>query len=218
MMGLRFIENFNYPYIAQSVGDFWRRWHISLSSWFRDYVFYPLERMRLPVIGQSLNILIVFLLTGLWHGFGLSFVVWGLLHGFFLVLEGLFLNRWLQKTLRPVRHIYALAVILLTWLVFRAPNLEFVFDFLRLLAGNNSNHIQLAFGDTSPLPFIEPSFIIAFTVGILLSIPITPALQKRFGESFSFIIVTDLLLLALFVLSVGMMASSTFLPGIYQGF
>jgi alginate O-acetyltransferase complex protein AlgI len=170
------------------------------------------------VIGQSLNILIVFLLTGLWHGFAVSLVAWGLLHGFFLVLEGLFLNRWLQKTIRPVRHIYALAVILLTWLVFRAPDLQYAFDFLHLLAGNNSNHSQLAFGDTSPLPFIEPSFIIAFVAGILLSVPITPALQKRFGESFSFTIATDLLLFALFVLSVGMMASSTFLPGIYQGF
>jgi alginate O-acetyltransferase complex protein AlgI len=218
MMGLRFIENFNYPYVAQSIGDFWRRWHISLSTWFRDYVFYPLERWRLPVVGQSLNILIVFLLTGLWHGFGISFVIWGLLHGFFLVLESSFLNRWLQKVIRPVRHFYALAAILLTWLVFRAPNLEFVFGFLRLLAGNNSNQIQLEFAVTSPLPFMEPSFIIAFAVGILLAIPIAPALQKRFEKSFSFTVAVDLLLFALFALSVGMMASSTFLPGIYQGF
>ena len=218
MMGLRFIENFNYPYIAQSIGEFWRRWHISLSSWFRDYVFYPLERVRLPIIGQSLNILVVFLLTGLWHGFGASFMIWGLLHGFFIMLENLFLNRWLQKTIRPVRHIYALTVILLTWLIFRAPSLKFVFDFLRLLAGNNLNHIQLAFTDTSPLPFIEPSFLIALVVGILLSMPIAPVLQKRFEKSFSFTVVTDLLLFALFVLSVGMMASSTFLPGIYEGF
>lgn len=218
IMGLRFTENFNYPYLAQSVGDFWRRWHISLSTWFRDYVFYPLERWRLPVVGQSLNILIVFLLTGLWHGFALSLLVWGLLHGFFLVLEGLFLNRWLQKAAQPIRHIYALTVILLTWLVFRAPDLNFVFDFLRLLAGSNSGRLQLAFGDTSPLPFIEPSFILAFVAGILLAIPIAPMLQKRFGESFSFVVVTDLLLFALFVVSVGMLASSTFLPGIYQGF
>jgi alginate O-acetyltransferase complex protein AlgI len=218
MMGLRFIENFNYPYIAQSIGDFWRRWHISLSSWFRDYVFYPLERRRLPVVGQSLNILIVFLLTGLWHGFGLSFVIWGLLHGLFLVIEGLFLNRWLQKSFRPIRHVYTLMAILLTWLVFRAPDLQYVLDFLHLLAWNNPNHVQLPFRDTSPLPFIEPSFVIALVAGILLSMPITSALQKRFGESFSFTIATDLLLLALFVLSIGMMASSTFLPGIYQGF
>jgi len=218
MMGLRFTENFKYPYSAQSLGDFWRRWHISLSSWFRDYVFYPLERRRLPVVGQSINILIVFLLTGLWHGFGTSFAIWGLLHGFFLALEGLFLNRWLQKTFRPVRHIYALTVILFTWLVFRAPSFDYLFGFLRLLVGNNPGPIQLAFADTSPLPFIEPSFVIAFVTGILLSIPIMPAIQKRFEKYLLFTFATDLLLLALFVLSIGMMASSTFLPGIYQGF
>jgi alginate O-acetyltransferase complex protein AlgI len=177
-----------------------------------------LERRRLPVVGQPLNILIVFLLTGLWHGFGISFAVWGLLHGFFLAMESLFLNRWLQKTFRPVRHLYALIVILFTWLVFRAPSFDYLFGFLRLLAGTSPKPVQLAFADTSPLPFIEPSFIIAFVTGILLAMPITPAIQKRFEKSFSYTVAVDLLLLALFVLSVGMMASSTFLPGIYQGF
>ncbi len=218
MMGLRFIENFNYPYIAQSIGDFWRRWHISLSTWFRDYVFYPLERRRLPIIGQSLNILIVFLLTGLWHGVASSFIAWGLLHGLFLVLEALFLNRWLQKTVRPLRHIYLLAVILFTWLVFRAPSFEYLSDFLRLLAGKGGDPIQLTFADTSPLPFIEPTFLIAFTAGILLAVPITPFLQKHVEKSIPLTIASDLLLLALFVLAIGMMASSSFLPGIYEGF
>src|SRR4030095_1571990 len=145
MMGFRFIENFNDPYMSQSIGDFWRRWHISLSTWFRDYVFYPLERRRLPVIGQSLNILIVFLLTGLWHGVTISFIVWGLLHGFFIVLEGAFLNRWLQRALQPIRHVYAIAAILLTWLVFRSPDLTYAFDFLKLLSGQVSGQIPLSF-------------------------------------------------------------------------
>lgn len=218
MMGLRFIENFNYPYISQSIGDFWRRWHISLSTWFRDYVFFPLERRRLPVIGQSLNILIVFLLTGLWHGVAASFVVWGLLHGFFIVIEGLFVNRLLQKTIRPVRHLYFLAVILLMWLVFRAPSFDYLFDFIRLLAGYNPNPVQLAFVDTSPLPFIEPSFMIAFAAGILLALPITPWLQKRVEKSLPLTILSDILLLVFFILAIGRMASSSFLPGIYEGF
>ena len=81
MMGLRFVENFNFPYLAKSIGDFWRRWHISLSSWFRDFVFYPLERRRLRWVGQPINILIIFILTGLWHGFTLNYVTWGLVHG-----------------------------------------------------------------------------------------------------------------------------------------
>lgn len=218
MMGFRFIENFNYPYIAQSIGDFWRRWHISLSSWFRDYVFYPLERRRLPVIGQSLNILIVFLLTGLWHGVTINFIVWGLLHGFFIVLEGAFLNRWLQRTWRPIRHVYALAAILLTWLIFRSPELAYAFDFLKSLFGQVQLQIPLPFLATTPLPFIEPSFILAFTAGILLSLPLGSALQVRIEKSFPLTVAGDLLLLALFVLSLGMMASSKFLPGIYESF
>ena len=218
MMGFRFIENFNYPYMAQGIGDFWRRWHISLSTWFRDYVFYPLERRRLPVIGQSLNILIVFLLTGLWHGVTFEFVVWGLLHGLFIALEGAFLNRWLQRTWRPIRHLYALAAILLTWLVFRSPTLAYAFDFLKLLFGQLPGQAPVPFVATVPLPFIEPSFVLAFVAGILLSLPLGSILRPRVQKSFPLAVAGDLVLLALFVLSLGMMASSTFLPGIYERF
>jgi alginate O-acetyltransferase complex protein AlgI len=223
MMGLRFSENFNYPYIAQSIGDFWRRWHISLSSWFRDYVFYPLERRRLPVLGQSLNILIVFLLTGLWHGVTAGFIVWGLLHGFFLVMEGLFLNRWLKAAwLQPIRHLYTLFALMLTWLFFRAPSLDYALDFLRLLIGNIQQTVRLPFSEMSPLPFIEPSFVLAFVAAIVLSLPIGPWLGKQIGKHprlvFPLTVTGDLLLLALFVLAVGMMTSSKFLPGIYGNF
>lgn len=218
MMGFRFIENFNHPYIAQSVGDFWRRWHISLSTWFRDYVFFPLERRKLPVNGQSLNVLIVFLLTGLWHGTTIGFIVWGLLHGFFIALENAFLHRWLQGTFRPIRHVYTLAALLLTWLIFRAPTFEYALDFLGLLFGKVQGPIPLSFLVTAPLPFIEPSFVLALLAGTLLSLPLGPALQARMEKSLPLTVAGDLALLALFALSVGMMANSTFLPGIYESF
>jgi alginate O-acetyltransferase complex protein AlgI len=218
MMGFRYIENFNHPYIAQSIGDFWRRWHISLSSWFRDYVFYPLERHRFPVIGQTVNILVVFLLTGLWHGVTINFVVWGLLHGCFLAIEGLFLNRLLQKTPQLFRHVYTLSALLLTWLVFRAPSLEYALEYLSLLTGGVEASVQLSFYDTYPLPFIEPSFIIAFIAGIIFCLPIGTVIQKRIEKSAALTVAQDVILLALFVLAVGMMASSGFQPGIYEGF
>jgi alginate O-acetyltransferase complex protein AlgI len=218
MMGLQFTENFNNPYMAQSIGDFWRRWHISLSSWFREYIFYPLERMRIPFLGQSFSILIVFVLTGLWHGFAVEFVIWGLLHGFFVMIESLFLNRWLQATFRPIRHVYTLAVILITWLIFRAPNLEYAGDFLLFLLGKRHEIFQLSFTETSPLPFIEPTFIMAFVAGILLALPIGSVIQSRAAKSFPLSVATDLFLLALFVLSVGVMISNQFLPGIYESF
>jgi alginate O-acetyltransferase complex protein AlgI len=218
MMGFRYIENFNHPYIAQSIGDFWRRWHISLSSWFRDYVFYPLERHRLPVIGQTFNVLIVFLLTGLWHGVTLNFIVWGFLHGFFIAIEGLFLNRLLQKTPQVIRHIYTLSALLLTWLVFRAPSVEYALEYLTLLMGGVEASVQLSFYDTYPLPFIDPSFVIAFVTGIIFCLPVGAVIQKRVEKSPALIVIQDIILLALFVLAVGMMASSAFQPGIYEGF
>ncbi len=218
MMGLRFTENFNNPYTAQSISDFWRRWHISLSSWFRDYVFYPLQRVRIPFAGQSLSIMVVFALTGLWHGPAIEFLIWGVLHGFFVMVESLFLNRWLQSTFRPVRHLYALAVILFTWLIFRAPNLDYAGDFMMLLFGRSRENIQLPFTVTSPLPFIEPTFLMAFAAGILLIFPIGTVIQSRIARSLPLQIAADVILLALFVLSVGVMASSQFLPGIYESF
>jgi len=122
MLGFHFFENFNYPYISTSITDFWRRWHITLSNWFREYVFYPLERRRreLPVLTQPVNILIVFLLTGLWHGITPPFILWGLLHGLALVLERGRFGAWLSKTMKPLQHLYALGVILLGW-VFSVP-------------------------------------------------------------------------------------------------
>lgn len=226
MLGLRFTENFNNPYISQSVSEFWRRWHISLSTWFRDYVFYPLERRRIKFIGQPLNILIVFVLTGLWHGVTLTFVIWGLLHGIFLTFESLFLGRWLRKAFQPLRHLYALAAILLTWLIFRAPNLTYALGFLRRLAGDASGYVPLSFTQTAPLPFLEPSFWLAFGFGILFSLPVFPLLRKISARivgknpmlGLPLTAVGDLCLLALFVLSAGMMTAGKFLPGIYGSF
>ncbi|MBM3136699.1 MAG: MBOAT family protein [Chloroflexi bacterium] len=127
MLGFRFMENFDYPYLSKSISEFWRRWHISLSTWFRDYVFYPLERKRreVPYLSQQLNILIVFLLTGLWHGVTLPFIVWGLLHGLALVLERGRWGAWISKLWKPVQHAYALGVIMLGWVFFRSPTVGY---------------------------------------------------------------------------------------------
>lgn len=218
MMGFRFTENFNYPYIAQSIGDFWRRWHISLSAWFRDYVFYPLERRRIPFVGQSLNILIVFLLTGLWHGLTVNFIVWGLIHGLFIALENIFLNRFLQRVISPIRHMYALAIILLTWLIFRAPTLEYALDYISVLVGYAPTPILLSFNETRPLPFIEPSFLLALVAGIFFALPVGALLQASTTKSFALTLARDILLLVIFILSVSIMAVNGFIPGIYEGF
>ena len=118
MLGFRFLENFNYPFLADSITDFWRRWHISMGTWFRDYVYIPLGGNKGGLAKQLRNIAIVWLLTGFWHGASWNFVLWGVYFGVLLVLEKLFLLRWLKKLPNPLRHIYALVLVTISWTLF----------------------------------------------------------------------------------------------------
>jgi len=138
MFGFEFKENFNFPYIARSVKEFWRRWHISLSTFFRDYVYIPLGGSRVKVSRIYLNLLIVFFLTGFWHGASWSFVVWGLFHGLFMVIERLGFEKLLGKMRKPLANLYTLLVVMFAWVLFRADTLDHaltywagMFDFVR---------------------------------------------------------------------------------------
>ncbi|HND93257.1 MAG TPA: MBOAT family O-acyltransferase [Anaerolineales bacterium] len=226
MIGVRLPENFNFPYIAQSVSDFWRRWHITLSTWFREYVFYPLERKRFKWMGQQVNILIVFLLTGLWHGFNPTFMVWGMIHGIALAVESLGFGRWLKGAWRPLQHLYTLTIVVIGWVFFRSQDLNFAFEFFRRLAGDRSNLMPLPFSQTTPIPFIEPSFIMALIAGTLFSFPLTSLwrqLRERFESRQSnsyllFQVMEDAALLLFFILGLGLQLSGSFLPNLYAKF
>ena len=135
MFGFHFLENFNYPYISGSITEFWRRWHMSLSSWFKEYVYIPLGGNRKGLPRQIRNILIVWLLTGIWHGAGWNFVVWGLYFGAVLILEKLFLLRCLNRLPALFRHIYALLLIMLGWAVFAFDSLGSGLGLIRALFG-----------------------------------------------------------------------------------
>ncbi len=137
MVGFTFLENFNYPYISRSVSEFWRRWHISLSSWFRDYVFVPLGSNRGGVWRTYLNLWLVFLLCGLWHGASWNFAVWGLFHGSFLVVERAGLSTWLFRW-RSFSHLYLLAVVMVGWVLFRTPTMGAAVTFLAAMAGRGT--------------------------------------------------------------------------------
>jgi alginate O-acetyltransferase complex protein AlgI len=226
MIGIRLPENFNYPYIAQSASDFWRRWHITLSTWFREYVFYPLERRRLKWAGQQINIVLVFLLTGLWHGFKPTFIIWGLIYGIAIALESAGFGRWLKNAWRPLRHMYTLLIILTGWVFFRSNNLDFAFGFFQRLAGNTSGLTPVPFSQTTPLPFIEPSFILVLVIGVIFCLPLIP-LWSQFRAKventkpaayFGFQVTEDILLIGLFILGLAAVVSSTFLPNLYAKF
>jgi alginate O-acetyltransferase complex protein AlgI len=135
MFGFRFPENFDYPYVARSVTEFWRRWHISLSSWFRDYLYIPLGGNRRGRARTYFNLVVVFFLCGLWHGASWNFILWGLLHGAFLVAERMGLGRSIERLWAPLRHAYLLLVVLVTWVFFRAATLSHALAYLAAMAG-----------------------------------------------------------------------------------
>lgn len=158
MFGFAFPENFNLPYTAQSMKDFWSRWHISLSTWFRDYVYIPLGGNRLGAWNTYRNLLLVFLLTGFWHGASWNFIFWGLFHGAFLLLERGRLGIWLGRLPRVFRHLYTLFVVMMSWVPFRAADLEAtmkyygrLFDFTPFTAHKYNEYIQASLMNTELL-------------------------------------------------------------------
>jgi alginate O-acetyltransferase complex protein AlgI len=226
MLGLKFPENFNFPYLSKSIGDFWRRWHMSLSSWFRDFVFFPMERRRLPWFGQPVNILAVFILTGLWHGLTRNFVLWGLLHGLALVFETTPLGRRVTALRSPFSNLYTLSVIAVGWVIFRSPTPDFALDFLRRLLGDTAGLRILPFHLTSPLPMIEPTFVLALIAGTIFSFPTGQWIGRLFQgfrsrkvdvQIFKQI-VYDSVLILLLVASISAGAALAFTPGIYGTF
>ena len=228
MLGFHFPENFNFPCVAGSITEFWRRWHISLSTWFRDYVFLPLEmatRHQLPPAWRTpLNLLLTMLLCGLWHGASWGFVLWGLYHGLFLALERQ--RTWTTLTQRPVlRHGYGLLVILLGWVLFRAGTLEQAGMFLRALAGFAPAREAVY----SPTPYLGPDVWLALLAGLLGCTPWVSRIREWLGAGmaqgrersriqFALEVVATLGLLGVLGGSILRVAGSTYHPFIYFRF
>ena len=167
MFGFHFLENFNYPYMATSITDFWRRWHISLSSWFRDYVYIPLGGNRKGIKKQIRNILIVWLLTGLWHGANYTFIVWGLLFGIMLIIEKFILSKYLKNTPYIIKRIYTLFIVLISFVIFRSDNINEAFNIIKGLFGFNTK----VFSNSFTIYYFKSYFIILL-LGIILSTPL----------------------------------------------
>jgi alginate O-acetyltransferase complex protein AlgI len=229
MLGFTFPRNFDYPYAAASITDFWRRWHISLSSWFRDYVYIPLGGNRGGKLATLRNLLIVFLLTGLWHGAAWTFVVWGLFHGAFLILERVGFGRLLARAPSLLRHAYVLLVVIAGWVIFRAETMAQASDYLSAMANFRSfqaPRLELA-------QLINTEVLATLAVGAVLSFPVVPALLQRLKAARSDAPSPDLparldtrsthavptpLLLAGLALSVAVLAGTTLNPFLYFRF
>ena len=137
IFGFHFPENFNYPYISKNITEFWRRWHISLSTWFKDYVYIPLGGNRVSRYKQIRNILIVWLLTGIWHGANWTFLIWGLLFGIILIIEKIFLNKFMEKLPSFIKRIYVLFIVMILFIIFNAENMSVALTNIKGLFGMN---------------------------------------------------------------------------------
>jgi alginate O-acetyltransferase complex protein AlgI len=226
MFGFKFMENFDFPYISKSIREFWRRWHISLSTWFRDYLYIPLGGSRVSEARTGLNLLIVFFLCGLWHGASLTFVVWGLYHGFFLVLERTSFGTAQARVPQTLRHAYAIFVVMMGWVIFRADTFAAAGEFFAALFG--CGHAATG---ASWLQYLKVQTALAAGLGILFSGPtwrwikatgtklaqVLPAASRPALE-ISGTALETLLVLALLVISSAWLASGTYNPFIYFRF
>jgi len=219
MFGFRILENFNYPYVATSIREFWRRWHISLSNWFRDYLYVPLGGNRAGARRAYANLIVVFLLCGLWHGASWPFVLWGAWHGAFLIGERAGLARALARH-RVVAHVYTLAAVMGGWVLFRCDTLAHAAGYYRALAG---------FSAADPLwhplgEYVNALLVATLAVAVAFSIPLAAritAWRERVAEPRvrTIAIAGDSAWIgAVFVAASAMLAAGTYNPFIYFRF
>jgi len=216
MFGFNFLENFNYPYIARSMGEFWRRWHISLGTWFRDYVYIPLGGSRVSLFRWIINMFIVWSITGLWHGASWNFVLWGLYAAVFMVMEKLFLNKLLEKIPRLLQHLYAIFLIIIGRVLFRVDNVTNLFKYLSRMFTYKETNIVSFFTVNDNLMHLFPYFILA-AIGCT---PLIKNLLNKMDNSKKqfFKYLYDFYLIAILIISIMHLVNSSFNPFIYFRF
>jgi len=210
MMGFEFIENFNYPYISRSVVEFWKRWHISLTDWFRQYVYFPLGGNRVPKWRWVLNILIVWGLTGIWHGAGWNFLLWGLYYAVFMLAERMFLGKWLQKLPAALQHIYAMFVVLIGWALFAIEDMGRLGVYLKACFGGAD---LIRSGDWYHLR----SYALLLVILTLATTPLGKKLWNRLGEKAQSVLVPILTMAAL-ILCTASLVDASYNPFLYFRF
>ena len=214
MFGFNFLENFNYPYTACSITDFWRRWHISLGSWFRDYVYIPLGGNRVSKVKWCRNLVIVWTLTGLWHGASWNFVIWGLYYGLILMLEKILLLNLFDKAPKIIKHLYTMILVVVGWTIFRLENInDLIYALSNMFSFTNISFIRYVlehYDIMTSLPYI--------VFAVFGSFPIyNNFIMKNKGKKLISII-NDIFIYGVYIISILMLISSTYNPFIYFRF
>ena len=216
MFGFNFLENFNYPYIANSITDFWRRWHISLSTFFRDYVYIPLGGNKVSKILNIRNIIIVWLLTGLWHGASFNYIIWGAYYCIFLLIEKFVIGDKISKIPNIIRHIITLFIVLIGWVIFRIEDFNSLTNILKDMFIYKPSNWLLLIKDNVKLITLVPYFIL----GITFSLPIDKWFHTKVNNSDKCIltVIEDFALGVLFFLVIMKLVSNSYNPFIYFRF
>ncbi|MDX2083682.1 MAG: MBOAT family O-acyltransferase [Rickettsiales bacterium] len=217
IFGFKFPENFNYPYISKSIKEFWRRWHMSLSAWFRDYVYIPLGGNRVSLSHQYFNLVLVFFLCGLWHGASWNFIIWGMFHGFFLVFERLKIGQnFLNKLPNLAKNFYTIFVILVGWVFFRSADLTYAINYLKIMF----DYVSVANNSLDLARLIRSHFVwMSFAFAIIGFSPLIRNLSlKLIRKNKIFLTIFDLSLLVFLLLAIIRISASTHNPFIYFQF
>ncbi len=212
IFGFRFLENFNYPYISRSIREFWRRWHISLSTWFKEYLYIPLGGSRKGNVRTYFNLLAVFLCTGIWHGASWNFVIWGIWHGFFSVIERLGLEKILKKC-RVINHIYTLCVVVIGFVIFAITDFTQLGEYMGVMLFN-SNHILV----NDSFIFNLKENITLIGAAALFSMPVYKRLEGSIESNGILKTAEGVLFILLFIVTIAYLVSSAYNPFLYFRF
>ena len=215
MFGFEFNMNFNYPYVSKSITEFWRRWHISLSSWFRDYVYIPLGGNRVSKIKHIRNLLIVWFLTGLWHGAAWNFVAWGLYYGVILIIEKYLLSPVLDRLPDVVRHIYSIVLVVIGWVLFFSSSFGQAADYIRVMFGAGAH----GFADRESMYLLTSNLIL----WLILIFGSTPLVHFRYehmlrSKKWNTTIINSVVYAALFIVCIAYLVTETYNPFLYFKF
>ncbi|GAC41489.1 MBOAT family O-acyltransferase [Paenibacillus popilliae] len=217
MLGFRFPENFNYPYISASASEFWRRWHMTLGSWFRDYVYFPLGGSRTSKPRLMLNLFVVWFLTGLWHGASWNFIFWGLYFGLLIGMEKLFLASWLEQLWRPIRHAYLIVAALFGWVLFGLEDIASIANYIATMLGRG-DHTLLNGTDLYHLRNYGLLLVILIISATPLAARVTALLQRRPALQAAVSVADYALLVGMLFASTAYLIDGTYNPFLYFRF
>jgi len=214
IFGFKFPENFNYPYIADSITNFWRRWHMSLSKWFRDYVYIPLGGNRVKALRHIINILVVWMLTGFWHGADWNFILWGAYFGLVMLVEKFFLTKVLDKTPKPLRHVYVMLVLFVSWTFFDSVGFDTAFVLIGRMFGFGAS----GFAGNEALYYLR-SYAVPIIVGIIGTTPLIKSLgEKIAAKKMTGTMLEPVVMAVILIVTTASMVDGSFNPFIYFRF